>query len=92
MPSPSGKELIQNLQGAWRKPAIFAVPLTKLSFVVTVRGAANMRERELTRALQRVLDEKVWVTTESNAWAPDARPVETHGVRRSNAQTRSPMT
>ena len=42
-------------------------------FLVTTRGAANMNEAELTRALQAVLHAKVSVTTDGGSAASEGR-------------------
>ncbi|MGO8686340.1 MAG: hypothetical protein ACLQT7_04025 [Candidatus Dormibacteria bacterium] len=44
-------------------------------FVVTTRGAAMMREGELTSALTSLLHRKVWVTTESDVWKGRTEPL-----------------
>ena len=37
-------------------------------FVVSTKGAAAMREAELTAVLQRLLNAKVWIATDGPAW------------------------
>ncbi len=38
-------------------------------FIVSTRGAANLREAEAIRALTDLLGAKVWVATDGDAWA-----------------------
>lgn len=78
MPDPSRDELIRifrehGVSGEIRE----VVPRAgdEAVFVVTSIGSANMRERELTVALQSALHRKVWVTTEGGSWTGDVRPL-----------------
>ena len=47
------------------------------AFIVTTHGAAAMRERELTQALQDLLKQKVAVCTDGPAWERRGAPLDT---------------
>ena len=44
-------------------------------FIITTHGAANVREAEVTRALVKLLGERVWITTDGAAWARRGAPL-----------------